>query len=107
MKKLIVAIGFLALIIIAPSFKEIKPTQDKASATVEQKQGLYIFIMSKPSLQYDYLGSVKKGLALTGQPEEMINSMIKKVKKEYPKADGIIFTSIELDKADAIIFKTQ
>jgi hypothetical protein len=31
--------------------------------------------------------------------------MIRKVKKDYPKADGIVFTSIDMDKADAIQFK--
>lgn len=78
---------------------------DKAQATVEQKQGLYIFICSKPSNEFEYLGSVKKSFAWTGGPSEMLESMIKKVKKEFPKSDGIVFTSIDMDKADAIQFK--
>lgn len=78
---------------------------DKSDATVEQREGLYVFVMSKPKAANEYLGTVKKSLALTGEPEEMLNSMIKKVKKEYPEAEGIIFTTIAMDKADAIKFK--
>lgn len=65
------------------------------------------FLLSKPTTEYEYLGSVKKVLAWSGKPEEMLNSMIKKVKKEYPKADGIVFTNIDMDKADAIQFKEK
>ena len=31
--------------------------------------------------------------------------MIKKVKNDYPNADAIIFTTVAMDKADAIKFK--
>lgn len=80
---------------------------DKGSATVDQKEGLYVFLLSKPTAENEYLGSVEKGFALTGQPEEMLNSMIKKVKKKYPKANGIVFTNLDMDKADAIQFKDK
>jgi hypothetical protein len=99
--KLIIAIVSLAFL---TSFTIIS---DKGSASVDQKEGLYIFILSKPTVEYDYLGSVTKLLAWSGQPEEMLNSMIKKVKKAYPKANGIIFTNIAMDKADAIEFKDK
>jgi hypothetical protein len=77
----------------------------KSDATVEQKEGLYIFISCKPKSEYTYLGSVTKKIALEGKPAEMLNSLIKKVKKEYPSADAIIFTTIDMDKADAVKFK--
>ena len=64
-------------------------------------------MFSKPNAKHQYLGSVKKSIAWTGQPEEMLNAMIKKVKKEYPNADGIIFTSVNMDKADAILFNEK
>lgn len=35
----------------------------------------------------------------------MLNAMLRKLKKEYPTADGIIFTSVNMEKADAIKFK--
>lgn len=80
-------------------------SSEKNKSIVDQKEGLYIFILSKPVAEYEYLGSVKKILAWSGKPDEMLNSMIRKVKKDYPKADGIVFTSIDMDKADAIQFK--
>lgn len=80
-------------------------SSDKGTAKVEQVEGMYIFMLSKPTAEYEYLGTVKKSLAWTGKPEEMLNSIVKKVKKEYPKADGIIFTTIAMDKADAVKFK--
>ena len=98
---------FIGLMVAGIFLTAFKFLADKGAATVEQKEGLYIFICSKPTAEYEYLGSVKKSMALSGQPAEMLNSMIKKVKKDYPKADGIIFTSPDMDKADAIQFKEK
>lgn len=103
-KKTIIA--FIAGIAITSFFSfKLMYEAKKSTAEVEQQQGLYVFIQTKPVLTYDYLGSVKKTLAWSGQPEEMLNSMIKKVKKDHPNADGIIFTTVSMDKADAIKFK--
>lgn len=101
MKKIIIPI--LTIAIVASAFTFIE--DEKAKATVDQIEGLYVFIKSKPTAENEYLGSVSKALAWSGKPEEMLNSMIKKVKKEYPQANGIIFTSVDMDKADAIKFK--
>lgn len=84
MKKLFTII-LIAVIFSLTAFKIAQNT--KATATVEQKQGLYIFILSKPTTEYTYLGSVKKSVAWTGKPEEMLNVMIKKMLKEYPKLE--------------------
>ena len=78
---------------------------DKADATTERIEGLYVFIHSKPKAEYDYLGSIKKVVVLNSEPEGMLNAMLRKLKKEYPTADGIIFTSMNMEKADAIKFK--
>lgn len=99
MKKILL---FLSCIFIFSAYKIIS---EKNSAIVEQEEGINIFIKSKPVAEYEYLGSVKKGMALSGQPEEMFNSMVKKCKKEFPSANGLIFTSIGLDKADCVKFK--
>ncbi len=98
MKKLLLLSVVIALFAFTSS-------NDNSLASVEQKEGYYIFLLSKPVQKTEYLGSVKKGMALSGEPEEMLNSIIKKVKKEYPKADAIIFTSIDMSKADAVKFK--
>ena len=78
--------------------------QDNSEAKAEQIQGVYIFHLSKPVQPYTYLGSIKKGAAWEGKPTEMLNSQLKNLKKDYPGADGIIFTTLNMDKADAIKF---
>jgi hypothetical protein len=99
--KIIIALFTLGLTVTG-----FRTTEDKKSyGAADQKEGYYIFILSKPVTPYDYLGSEKKSIAWTGKPEEMLNSIIKKVKSDYPKADAIIFTTINMDKADAIKFK--
>jgi len=99
------AFAILLMIIMALSSSKQTTTIRKDEAAVNQIQGYYIFIQAKPLCKYDYLGSVSKGLAWSGGPEEMLNSIVKKVKKEYPTAEGIVFTSSSMDKADAIKFK--
>lgn len=100
MKKLIL-IAFIAV----GTLTAFRLISNKTTATVDQQQGVAIFMLSKPTSDYEYLGSVKKAAAWTGQPSEMLSGVLKKLKKEYPQADGIIFTSIDMDKADAIKFK--
>ena len=78
---------------------------NKAMGTVDRQEGLLIFMLSKPVAEYDYLGTVKIKAAWTGEPSEMLNIAIKKVKKEFPQCEGIVFTTLAMDKADAIKFK--
>lgn len=75
----------------------------KQTANVEQKSGLYIFTHSKPVMQYEYIATVKSGMTSNGYYDEVINSIIKKVKKDYPTADAIIF--IPNAEAEVIKFK--
>ena len=103
MKKYLLLCSFIALGIILGAFIPI--LSDHSSAAVEQREGIYIFIYSKPTPAYDYQGSIKKSFAISGGPEEMLNSMIRKCKKDYPQAQGIIFISASMDKADCIKFK--
>lgn len=101
----IVSIMLLSSLTIIGFACTIKTIIDKSPAIVEQDQGVFIFIKSKPVAEYQVLGSVKKGFALTGSPSEMFKSMVSKCKKDYPQADGLIFNSIDLDKADCVKFK--
>lgn len=96
----------LVALLVITSLTSFKLAPDnKATATVERQEGLLIFMLSKPVADYEYLGTVKIKAAWTGEPTEMLNISIKKVKKEYPQAEAIIFTSVGMDKADAIKFK--
>lgn len=78
---------------------------EKNIGTVEQQQGIFIFILCKPVAEYEYIGSIQQKAAWTGQPSEMLSGMLKKLKKEHPEANGIIFTSLDMDKADCVKFK--
>lgn len=72
-------------------------------------QGLYIFTDCKPLYEYEYLGSVKNGARFAGssQYQPVRDGLIKKIKSDYPQADGVIFHFVNgaADKADAIKFK--
>lgn len=100
MKKTVIILALTAITLFS-----FKLAIDKTNATVNTEQGVSVFIMSKPTQAHDYLGTVKVKLTLSGSPTELFNQAIKKLKKEYPQADGIVFSNIELDKADAIKFK--
>lgn len=84
-------------------------TTTKATAEVNQLQGLYVFTDSKPVAAYDYLGTVKNGTRIAGsaQYQPVRDRLIKKIKEDFPNAEGVIFSFVNgaADKADAIKFK--
>lgn len=83
-------------------------TFDNADATVNQVDGLFLFVDSRPANNYKYLGSVKYNNILQGNPQYTVirDALIKRVKKDWPDANGVIFhfSSGSADKADAIRF---
>ena len=90
------------------AFKIVKYEARVNTAEVEQMQGLSIFVDAKPVREYDYLGSEKIVFNLlgSGKYDDVRDKLIKKVKKEYPKANAIIFHLGDgKDKADAILIK--
>jgi len=104
MKKVISAI----LIFCAVGFS-VKHNSDKATATVNQVQGVYIFIDSKPISEYEYLGTVSTKGMVTSNPQYIVirDKLISRIKKDWPSADGVIFSfnSGGRDHADAVKFK--
>lgn len=81
-------------------------TSKEQQAIVKSQEGISIFIMSTPVSEYEFLGTVKKtGLVWSGKPDEMFNGILKKCKKEFPLANGIIFSDISLERADCIKLK--
>lgn len=106
MKKVFIAIALIAL----SAFSAIQVSDNKKNqAEVNEVQGLYVFTDSKPIAEYEYLGTVKNGMRLAGssQYQPVRDILIKKVNKEFPQADGVIFHFVNgaADKADAIKFK--
>ena len=80
---------------------------NKKTAEVATIQNLKVFTDSEPVMEYEYLGTVKNGLSLSGQYQPVRDGLIKRVRKDYPQADGVILHLINgsADKADAIKFK--
>ncbi len=87
------------------AFTAINFEPKKNTAEVEQIQGLYIFLKSKPVMEYEVIGSEKTTVALKGNPQELLNIALKKAKKDYQNAEGIIFTNEDMDRYDYIKFK--
>lgn len=80
----------------------------KNTAEVDQVQGIYVFTDSKPISEYDYIGSVKSGMSFSGsQYSDIRDKLIKKMKKDFPDANGLILSlqAGGTDRADAIKFK--
>lgn len=75
------------------------------TATVEPVSGLYIYWHSRPTDDYKYIDSYTIQVAWSGKPEELINTLINKVKKKWPEANGIIITDDGLAKCDVIQLK--
>ena len=103
-----VLIGLSLTLLIAFSSDKTQEVKN-STAEVNQVEGLLIFTDCKPVKEYEYLGTVKSSTGGFGnsQYEGVRNRLIKKVKNEYPKADGAIMylNYGQADKADAIKFK--
>jgi len=109
MKKTILLIVLTGFLMSAYS-QESKPK--KSDATVEQSQGMYVFVDAAPKAEYEFLGTISAGTGLgkaMGAAEygPKKNRLIKNAKEEYPQADGLIihFNRGGKDTADAIKFK--
>jgi len=105
MKKIILGliIGISLSCFVAFKVATYEPT--KSTSEVEQVGGINIFIKSKPVLEYEVLGSEKTTITWQGKPQEMINLAMKKIEKDYTTAEGVIFTSDDMDRFDIIKFK--
>ena len=99
------------LIGLTTKAQDCKPKKNEA--TVEQYNGLYVFVDSTPKAEYKFLGNVAAGSglgkALTGATEydQKKNKLVKKAKEDFPEADAVIvhFVKGGKDTADAIKFK--
>lgn len=107
MKKICPFIFLLASVGILLLLSFVNPTADHSAAQATQEQGYYIFIISKPVTPFEYLGTIQLNnwSTYSGSPKELLNKTIKKTKADYPKADAIIFSDMEMHKADCIKFK--
>lgn len=104
MKIFLTASLLIGLLIAA----RVKPAGNN-QAEVNQLQGIYIFTDCRPLDPYDYLGTVKNGTRLSGsaQYQPVRDRLLKKLKQDYPEANGAIFyfNNGSADRADAIKFR--
>ena len=87
--------------------KPILPGHTEPATVVQQSNGMYIFIQCLPVMPYDSLGMVEdNNVQLTPNINKyMVNAIIRNAKRQYPAADGLIFTDINLTRAKVIEFK--
>jgi hypothetical protein len=92
MKKLVSFILGLSIFILI-SFTISSTYESKNStAEVEQVSGIYIFVDSKPVKEYEVLGTVKIAVMRSGPEYIWVRDhLIKKIKKNFPEANGAIF----------------
>lgn len=81
----------------------------KSTAEVQSYENVLIFSDCKPVAEYEYLGTVKYNTGGFGgsQYEDIRDALLKKAKKEFPEAQGLILNlkKGQADKADVIKFK--
>lgn len=81
---------------------------NKNQAIVIRYQGLYLFVDSEPLNENEYLGTIKSKISLSSaQYSALRDRLIKKCKKKFPEAKGLIikFVSGGTDTGDAVSFK--
>ncbi|MBI3502262.1 MAG: hypothetical protein HY063_10760 [Bacteroidetes bacterium] len=88
-KTAIFLLGALTVGLLA--FKVATYDTKNSTAEVDQIQGVYVFIKAKPVKEYEFLGVVKGPTFGSEQMDDMLDYMLKRVKKDYPSANGILF----------------
>jgi hypothetical protein len=79
-----------------------KQGTDLSLCHAEQKNGLYVFYLSKPVSKYEYLGTIKLSVTWSEKMSEKLEMLLKKAKKEYNSANAIIVQDLDGNKADCI-----
>jgi hypothetical protein len=101
--------GFLLGITISMliAFKAADFVPKESTAEVNKVEGLYIFTDSKPVMPYDSIGTVELGFVSGTQYESIKANLIKRARKKYPNADGLILNLKKkgLDNCSVIKFK--
>jgi len=78
----------------------------KRTGEPAKQEGLYIFILSTPTDEYEHLGTVKSpGVVMSKDFEDLLRTMVKRAKKEHPNADALLFNTGTIYTCDAVKFK--
>lgn len=100
------SIAGVALTIIL-GFSVIRYEPGYATSELLKIDGFYIFTDSKPVMPHDSVGIVDLGFVSGTQYETVRNNLLKRARKTYPHADGIILNLNKkgLDNCQVIKFK--
>ncbi len=96
--------SLIGLMCLIASFVPMQ-NDNKDMAKIDPVEGVSVFYQCKPVAASDYVGTIKVGVTMTNKTSDCLRALVKKVKKDYPGADGIIITDPDFQKADAIKFK--
>lgn len=104
MKSLIIALGLIFTANSALS-QDSKVSDPKALAITEKIDGYYIYVDCTPVARYEVIGIVNTPkIVKNNKYKTMRETMLKKGKKEQPKADGFIFKNQNIYSCEAIKF---
>ena len=97
----LLVIFLLPLFAVVTSAKlvQLAPAQ---TAKVQPVQGVFIFYLCTPAQPFDVLGEIKVKQQWTGEPKEQVKTALKSALEQYPTANGILFTDLNMQKAQAI-----
>jgi hypothetical protein len=108
MKNKVIPFAFGVFVTLLLAFSTLNYEVRKSTAEVDMISGFYVFSDSKPVSEFDFLGSVKgQSMSMNPQYTNIRDGILKRVKKEYPDANGVILhlNSGGTDRADAIKIK--
>ncbi|MEY3368311.1 MAG: hypothetical protein RI973_1466 [Bacteroidota bacterium] len=107
MKKYLIGFVLSCCLLALVAFRVVGYEQHFATAEVVKVQGFYIFTDSKPVMPFENLGTVEITFVADTQYESIRNHLIKRARKKFPDADGLImmFDKKGADKCEVIKFK--
>lgn len=107
MKRFFLSTLACACLVIILAFSANSYEPNHATAEVNKIEGFYIFVDSKPVLPYESLGDTDLGFVSGTQYESIRANLIKRARKNYPTADGLILSLNKkgVDKCNVIKFK--
>lgn len=96
-------IAVLAVFMVSAGLFSFKP-HDKKLAEVKQYDGIFIYYLSEPVGDFEQLGKVSNsGIIMNNKPETVLPFMLKRLKRDFPKANAIIFEANMIDAHAAIV----
>lgn len=92
--------------LLAATIGLFAPKQNTCEAIVNKQGNYFIFVKSVPKNDYTSLGVVNMPMIyMNGKPKEVFEVSMQRAKKQYPNANGLIYTGDNLTNVEAIIIE--